>query len=110
MRACNLFPGELTALVGENGAGKSTLVKLITGIYQPDTGEMCWMEEDCGCPRRRRRSHAGITAIHQETVLFEELSVAETSSWGTSLAARLAWWTGRPCCQRIARSASPGSK
>ena len=35
-----LFPGEVTALIGENGAGKSTIVKILTGIYQPDAGEM----------------------------------------------------------------------
>ncbi|MEL0160652.1 MAG: ATP-binding cassette domain-containing protein, partial [Deltaproteobacteria bacterium] len=35
-----LFPGEIHALVGENGAGKSTLIKILTGIQQPDEGEM----------------------------------------------------------------------
>ncbi|NQZ73073.1 MAG: ATP-binding cassette domain-containing protein, partial [Dinoroseobacter sp.] len=34
-----LYPGKVTALVGENGAGKSTVVKVLTGIYQPDEGE-----------------------------------------------------------------------
>jgi ABC-type sugar transport system ATPase subunit len=35
-----LYPGEVTALIGENGAGKSTLVKVLTGIYQPDAGQI----------------------------------------------------------------------
>ena len=35
-----LYPGQVTALIGENGAGKSTLVKTMTGIYQPDEGEI----------------------------------------------------------------------
>ena len=35
-----LFPGKIHALVGENGAGKSTLIKILTGIQQPDEGEM----------------------------------------------------------------------
>ncbi len=72
-----LFPGEVTALIGENGAGKSTLVKTMTGIYQPDEGEI----RIDGTPVDLASPHAafklGITAIHQETVLFDELSVAE---------------------------------
>ena len=72
-----LYPGEVTALIGENGAGKSTLVKSMTGIYQPDAGVI----KICGNPVSLPSPHAafelGITAIHQETVLFDELSVAE---------------------------------
>jgi rhamnose transport system ATP-binding protein len=36
----SLYPGEVTALIGENGAGKSTIVKILTGIYIPDGGEI----------------------------------------------------------------------
>jgi rhamnose transport system ATP-binding protein len=72
-----LFPGKVTALVGENGAGKSTVVKVLTGIYQPDGGTI----EVDGAPVRFATAQdagtAGVTAIHQETVLFDELSVAE---------------------------------
>lgn len=72
-----LYPGEVTALIGENGAGKSTLVKTLTGIYQPDEGEIRVMGKQVHLPTAISASHAGITAIHQETVLFDELSVAE---------------------------------
>ncbi|RYH02665.1 sugar ABC transporter ATP-binding protein [Salipiger sp. IMCC34102] len=72
-----LYPGEVTALVGENGAGKSTVVKILTGIYQPDGGEIRIDGEATRFPTPRDATAAGITAIHQETVLFDELSVAE---------------------------------
>lgn len=72
-----LYPGTVTALVGENGAGKSTLVKILTGIYQPDEGHI----ECDGVPVRFLKTtdaaRRGVTAIHQETVLFDELTVAE---------------------------------
>jgi rhamnose transport system ATP-binding protein len=72
-----LHPGEVTALIGENGAGKSTLVKILTGIYQPDDGEIRVGGEGVSFPSAHAAALAGITAIHQETVLFDELSVAE---------------------------------
>jgi rhamnose transport system ATP-binding protein len=72
-----LYPGELTSLVGENGAGKSTLVKTITGILRPDAGEIRLDGKPIVLPSPEAAFAAGITAIYQETVLFEELSVAE---------------------------------
>ncbi|KKC33770.1 sugar ABC transporter ATP-binding protein [Devosia psychrophila] len=72
-----LYAGEVTALIGENGAGKSTLVKTMTGIYQPDTGEIRVAGKLVTLPTAHSASAAGITAIHQETVLFDELTVAE---------------------------------
>jgi rhamnose transport system ATP-binding protein len=69
--------GEVMALIGENGAGKSTLVKILTGIYPPDAGEI----RLAGAPQTFANAHvaalAGVTAIHQEAVLFEDLTVAE---------------------------------
>ena len=73
----NLYPGEVTALVGENGAGKSTVVKILTGIYQPDGGTIRVDGVAARFPTAQDAAAAGITAIHQETVLFDELSVAE---------------------------------
>ncbi|MET3598919.1 sugar ABC transporter ATP-binding protein [Martelella mangrovi] len=72
-----LYPGEVTALVGENGAGKSTLVKILTGIYQPDGGEITMDGETVAFPTAEAASEHGVTAIHQETVLFDALTVAE---------------------------------
>jgi rhamnose transport system ATP-binding protein len=69
--------GEVLALIGENGAGKSTLVKILTGIYAPDAGEILVG----GVPQNFTNAHvaslAGITAIHQEVLLFDDLTVAE---------------------------------
>lgn len=72
-----LYPGKVTALVGENGAGKSTVVKVLTGIYQPDEGEIKIDGAAVRFPTPQSAETAGVTAIHQETVLFDELSVAE---------------------------------
>ncbi|QQA43840.1 sugar ABC transporter ATP-binding protein [Pelagovum pacificum] len=73
----DLYPGEVTALVGENGAGKSTTVKILTGIYQPDAGTIRIDGAPVTLDSANAATAAGITAIHQETVLFDELSVAE---------------------------------
>ena len=75
--ALNLYPGHVTALIGENGAGKSTLVKIMTGIYQPDEGAISVDGKTHHFATPQAASNAGVTAIHQETVLFDELSVAE---------------------------------
>jgi rhamnose transport system ATP-binding protein len=75
--ALDLYPGEVTALIGENGAGKSTLVKILTGIYQPDEGTISLSDQPVAFHSASDAARAGVTAIHQETVLFDELSVAE---------------------------------
>jgi len=77
-----LRAGEVTALIGENGAGKSTLVKILTGIYQPDEGEIRVSGAPFICTGPRDAWAAGIAAIHQETVMFDELSVAENIFMG----------------------------
>ena len=83
-----LYPGEVTALVGENGAGKSTLVKVLTGIYRPDEGEIRLGGTALDLPSPEAARAAGITAIHQETVMFDELSVTENIFVGHHIAGR----------------------
>ena len=73
----DLYPGQVTALIGENGAGKSTIVKILTGIYQPDDGTISVDGIATRFPTALAAGDAGVTAIHQETVLFDELTVAE---------------------------------
>ena len=72
-----LRPGEVHALLGENGAGKSTLVKIITGVHQPDRGEILLKEEPVHFGDARESRQAGIAAIYQELSLFPDLDVAE---------------------------------
>ncbi|MDE0697282.1 MAG: sugar ABC transporter ATP-binding protein [Boseongicola sp.] len=73
----NIYPGRVTALVGENGAGKSTVVKILTGIYQPNAGDILVEGQPTLFATPQSAEGAGVTAIHQETVLFDQLSVAE---------------------------------
>ena len=77
-----LRAGEVTALVGENGAGKSTIVKILTGIYSPDAGEITVGGQLRKFQSPRDSWAAGIAAIHQETVMFDDLSVAENIFMG----------------------------
>jgi len=78
----DLYPGQVTALIGENGAGKSTIVKILTGIYTPDEGKVTVEGRECVFPSPRDSWDAGIVAIHQETVMFDELTVAENIFMG----------------------------
>ena len=73
----SLYAGQVTALVGENGAGKSTLVKILTGMYQPNEGQIFLDGKLVSLTSAQTAFRLGITAIHQETVLFDEFTVAE---------------------------------
>ena len=88
----SLYPGEVTALIGENGAGKSTIVKILTGIYIPDGGEIRVSGETQHFSSPRDSWGAGIAAIHQETVMFDELSVAENIFMGHMPGGHLIDW------------------
>ncbi|HEX2903155.1 MAG TPA: sugar ABC transporter ATP-binding protein [Jatrophihabitans sp.] len=71
-----LRPGEVHALVGENGAGKSTLIKVMTGVYQPDEGEIRYQGQAVQFATPLAAQHAGISTIYQEVNLVPLMSVA----------------------------------
>ena len=72
-----LHPGEVHALIGENGAGKSTLIKIMTGIYQPDQGELFLDGSSIRIQNAQDAQAQGIAAIYQEPMVFPDLNVAE---------------------------------
>jgi len=82
-------PGEVHALIGGNGAGKSTLVKVLSGVYPPDAGQLRYLDEPVrfGSPAEARR--AGIATIHQETNLVPTMSIARNLLLGREPRSRL---------------------
>ena len=73
----NLKQNSIHALLGENGAGKSTLVKILCGVYQPDEGSIFLDQQKHIISDPTSSLQLGISAIHQESVMFDELSVME---------------------------------
>ncbi|HEY3194950.1 MAG TPA: sugar ABC transporter ATP-binding protein [Candidatus Dormibacteraeota bacterium] len=72
-----LRAGEIHALLGENGAGKSTLIKILTGVYQPDEGEIRLDGAQVRFASPRSALAAGISVVHQERNLIPQFTVAE---------------------------------
>ncbi|MES1263808.1 MAG: ATP-binding cassette domain-containing protein, partial [Peristeroidobacter soli] len=72
-----LARGTVTALIGENGAGKSTLVKILSGIHQPDGGEIRFDGHTVRIADPQAARALGIGVVHQECLAFDNLSVAE---------------------------------
>ncbi|HEY5669965.1 MAG TPA: sugar ABC transporter ATP-binding protein [Anaerolineales bacterium] len=73
----DLYPGEIHALMGENGAGKSTLIKIMTGIYHSDKGEMLLDGKPIRVSNSIDAQAYGIAAIYQEPMVYPDLNVAE---------------------------------
>ena len=77
-----LKAGEIHALMGENGAGKSTLIKVVTGVHQPDEGEMYLYGQKVSFKSPREARAAGIAAIYQHVTAYPHLTVTENIFMG----------------------------
>lgn len=87
----SLRRGEVHALLGENGAGKSTLMKILSGVYQPDEGEIIFEDKPVSFSDPLSAQKVGITIIHQEFNLFPELTVEENIFIGREFCKKNRW-------------------
>lgn len=86
-----LRKGEVHALLGENGAGKSTLMKILSGVYQPDEGNIISEDQAVSFANPLSAQKAGITIIHQEFNLFPELTVEDNIFIGREFCKNNRW-------------------
>ncbi len=78
-------PGEVHGIVGENGAGKSTLIKILSGVYQADEGEVIFKGQRVVHNNPRQAQIAGITTIYQELNQIPHLTVMENIYLGSEI-------------------------
>jgi ABC-type sugar transport system ATPase subunit len=78
----DLYPGEVTALVGDNGAGKSTTIKTISGIWAPDSGSVLWEGKQTHIRSPRDAAALGIATMYQDLALADNLDIVQNMFLG----------------------------
>ena len=78
----SVYPGEVTALVGDNGAGKSTLVKCVSGIYSADSGEFRFDGRPVTIHNPRDAAGLGIEVVYQDLALCDNLDIVQNMFLG----------------------------
>ncbi len=78
----SIYPGQVTALVGDNGAGKSTLVKCVAGIYGIDTGEYLFEGKPVHVSNPRDAAALGIEIVYQDLALCDNLDIVQNMFLG----------------------------
>ena len=87
----NARRGKVHALMGENGAGKSTLMKILIGIYAPDSGTITFKGEKLNITNTNYALSKGISMIHQELSPIPQMTVAENIYLGREPTPGMAW-------------------
>jgi D-xylose transport system ATP-binding protein len=77
-----IYPGQVTALVGDNGAGKSTLVKAIAGIYPADSGDYLFEGKPVTVHSPKEAAALGIEVVYQDLALCENLDIVQNMFLG----------------------------
>jgi len=77
-----VYPGKVTALVGDNGAGKSTLVKCIVGVYSMDSGEVLFEGEPVSIGSPKDAAALGIEVVYQDLALCDNLDIVQNMFLG----------------------------
>jgi len=78
----DIYPGQVTALVGDNGAGKSTLIKCIAGIYTPESGEYLFEGKPVSVSGPRDATALGIEVVYQDLALCDNLDIVHNMFLG----------------------------
>ena len=77
-----VYPGQVTALVGDNGAGKSTLVKIIAGIYGRDSGDYLFEGKKVEVHGPRDVAALGVEVVYQDLALCDNLDIVQNMFLG----------------------------
>jgi D-xylose transport system ATP-binding protein len=80
-----IYPGEVTALVGDNGAGKSTLVKCVAGIYSIDSGHLYFEGQEVHLHDPRSAAALGIEFVYQDLALADNLDITQNMFLGREI-------------------------
>ncbi len=101
-----LCKGEIHALMGENGAGKSTLIKVLTGVYEKDGGEIFLegLDKAAVIKSPQDAQNLGISTVYQEITLCPNLTVAENMYIGRGKGILTSWKKMNESADRILRN------
>jgi ABC-type sugar transport system ATPase subunit len=78
-------PGQVTAIIGDNGAGKSTLIKCISGIWEPDHGDIIWQGHPVHLHSPKDATDLGIATVYQDLALCDNLDIVQNMFLGHEL-------------------------